>query len=37
MNVQVIEKGGKPEWAVIPYQDFERLLEDAEMAQDIRA
>ena len=37
MNVQVIEKGGKPEWAVIPYQDYERLLEEAEMAQDIRA
>ena len=37
MNVQVIEKGGKPEWAVIPYEDYERLLEEAEMAQDIRA
>lgn len=37
MNVQVIEKGGKPEWAVIPYEDYQRLLEDAEMLQDVRA
>ena len=37
MNVQVIEKSGKPEWAVIPYDDFQRLLEDAEMLQDIGA
>ena len=35
MNVQVIEKSGKPEWAVIPYDDYQRLLEDAEMLQDI--
>lgn len=37
IHVQVIEKAGKPEWAVIPYHDFERLLEDAEMGQDTRA
>ena len=37
MNVQVIERGGKPEWAVIPYEDFQRLLDDAEMLQDVRA
>ena len=37
MNVQVIEKSGEPEWAVIPYDDFQRLLEDAEMLQDIGA
>ena len=35
MNVQVIEKRGKPEWAVIPYDDYQRLLADAEMLQDI--
>jgi hypothetical protein len=32
INVQVVEKAGEPEWAVVPYQDFERLLEDANMA-----
>jgi transcriptional regulator with XRE-family HTH domain len=37
MNVQVIEKGGRPEWAVIPYEEYQRLLEDAEMLQDVRA
>jgi hypothetical protein len=37
MNVQVIEKGGKPEWAVIPYEEYERLLEAIEMAEDVRA
>ena len=36
MNVQMIEKDGKPEWVVIPYEDFQRLVEDAEMLQDIR-
>jgi DNA-binding XRE family transcriptional regulator len=37
MNAQVIEKDGKPEWAVIPYEEYERLVEEAEMLQDIRA
>jgi DNA-binding XRE family transcriptional regulator len=37
MSVQVIEKDGKPEWAVIPYEEYQRLLEEAEMLQDIRA
>lgn len=37
MNVQVIERDGKPEWAVIPYKEYERLIEEAEMLQDIRA
>ena len=37
MKVQVIERGGKPEWAVIPYEDFQRLMEDVEMLQDVRA
>ena len=36
MSVQVIEKDGKPEWAVIPYGEYERLVEEAEMLQDIR-
>jgi DNA-binding XRE family transcriptional regulator len=36
MNVQIIEKDGKPEWAVIPYGEYQRLLEEAEMLEDIR-
>ncbi|MCB0113952.1 MAG: helix-turn-helix transcriptional regulator [Caldilineaceae bacterium] len=36
MNLQIIEKDGKAEWAVIPYEVYERLIEDAEMLQDIR-
>jgi DNA-binding XRE family transcriptional regulator len=35
MNLQVIEKEGKPEWAVIPYPDYLSLVEDAEMLQDL--
>ncbi len=37
MSVQLIEKNGRPEWAVIPYDEYQRLLEDAEMLQDIQA
>jgi DNA-binding XRE family transcriptional regulator len=37
MNVQVIEKDGKPEWAVIPYTAYQRLVRDAEMLRDVRA
>lgn len=36
MTVQIIKKDGKPEWAVIPYETYQRLIEDAEMLQDIR-
>jgi DNA-binding XRE family transcriptional regulator len=35
MNVQVIEKDKKPEWAVLPYELYLQLVEDAEMLQDI--
>ena len=37
MKVQVIEKAGKPEWAIIAYEDYQRLLADAEMLQDVHA
>lgn len=37
MSVQLIEKDGKPEWAVIPYEEYERLVEEVEMLQDVRA
>ncbi|MCH8156475.1 MAG: helix-turn-helix transcriptional regulator [Nitrospinae bacterium] len=36
MKVQIIEKNGKPEWAVLPYKEYENLMEAAEMAEDIR-
>jgi len=36
MNVQVIERDGKPEYAVVPYEEWQRLLELAEEAEDIR-
>ncbi len=35
MSVQVIERNGKPEWAVLPYEDYLRLVEQAEMLEDI--
>jgi len=36
MNVQIIQKDGRPEWAVIPYEAYLQLAEEAEMLQDIR-
>jgi DNA-binding XRE family transcriptional regulator len=36
VKVQVIEKDGRPEWAVIPYGEYERLLEAAESMDDVR-
>jgi DNA-binding XRE family transcriptional regulator len=36
MTIQVIEKNGKPEWAVIPYEEYQRLLEESEMLEDIQ-
>ena len=37
MNVQIIERNGKPEWAVIPYEEYERIREALDDAEDIRA
>lgn len=34
MKAQIIEKNGKPEYAVIPYADYLRLLEAAEDKAD---
>lgn len=36
-NVQFIEKNGKPVFAVMPYALYKRLVEEAEMQDDIRA
>jgi len=37
MTVQIIEKGGKPDYAVIPYQDYKKMLEKVEMIDDVQA
>jgi len=37
MTVQFIKKKGKPEWAILPYHLYRRLVQDAEMLEDIRA
>lgn len=36
MSVQIIIKEGQPEYAVVPYETYLRLVEDAEMLEDIR-
>jgi DNA-binding XRE family transcriptional regulator len=36
MSVQIIERNGKPEWAVIPYKEYLHLVAEAEMLQDVR-
>ncbi|MGA7979449.1 MAG: helix-turn-helix transcriptional regulator [Chromatiaceae bacterium] len=36
-NIQIIERDGKPEYAVVPYAEFERLCRLAEEAEDVRA
>ncbi|QLQ08199.1 MAG: helix-turn-helix transcriptional regulator [Anaerolineae bacterium] len=36
MTVQIIQKDGIPEWAVLPFDYFQQLLADSEMLQDIR-
>jgi hypothetical protein len=35
MNVQILEKDGQPEWAIIPYQEYQQLLELKEELDDI--
>ncbi|HID51814.1 MAG TPA: XRE family transcriptional regulator [Anaerolineae bacterium] len=35
-NVQLILKEGQPEYAVLPYELYTQLVEDAEMLQDIQ-
>jgi len=35
-NIQIIERDGKPEWAVLPYEEYLKLVEQAELLEDIR-
>lgn len=37
MSVQIIAKHGQPEWAVLPYAEYEALVEAAEMLADVQA
>lgn len=37
MNVQIISKDGRPEWVVIPYEDYRKLLEALEDKADAAA
>ena len=36
MSVQIIKKNGQPEYAVLPYKEYQRLVAEAEMLQDVR-
>ncbi len=35
-EIQIIERDGKPEWAVLPYEAYLQLLEESEALEDIR-
>lgn len=37
MAVQLIERDGKPEFAVLPYDEYCRLVEQAEIGADAKA
>ena len=37
MNVQIIKKNGKPEWAIIPYIEYKKIQELIEDSEDIQA
>lgn len=36
MSIQIINREGKPEWAVLPYEEYLTLIEQVEMAEDIQ-
>ena len=35
-EIQIIERDGKPEWAILPYEEYLQLIEQAELLEDIR-
>lgn len=37
MSVQTIEKNGQIEWVVVPYEEYQNMLNAMEMLADIRA
>jgi DNA-binding XRE family transcriptional regulator len=34
-QIQIIERNGKPEWAILPYEEYLKLIEQAELLEDI--
>jgi DNA-binding XRE family transcriptional regulator len=34
VSVQLIERNGQPEWAILPYEDYLRLVKQAELLED---
>ncbi len=36
MNIQIIQKDGKPEWAVIPYDLYLQVLEETDFTEDLK-
>jgi len=36
VSIQIIQQDGKPKWAVLPYEIYLELVEQAEMLQDVR-
>ena len=36
MKAQIIEKKGKPEWAIIPFNEYKKIREILEDSEDIR-
>lgn len=36
MSAQIIEKNGRPEWAVIPYPEYQKMQEVYQDAKDIQ-
>lgn len=36
-EIQIINKNGQPEWAVIPFKDYQKLINDSEMLMDVKA
>ena len=35
MSAQILRKDGKAEWAVLPYEEYRRLMEAAQTAEDV--
>jgi DNA-binding XRE family transcriptional regulator len=35
-EIQIIERDGKPEWVVLPYEEYLQLLDQSELLEDIR-
>jgi DNA-binding XRE family transcriptional regulator len=35
VSAQILKKDGKPEWAVLPYDEYRKLLDAAEVSEDV--